>query len=949
MQALKIVRADNLNNIELGGFVDSTNTIFITATKSMKYSLNDKLNVLDAGELYSKLLNATKEKECLKESEMKYILFKTISSIENSDSIKSALLNSVDEVYSLFSRLLISGIDDTKIDINNISNNQLKSSYILFDLYNKFLKELESQNKQTFHLALKKSMQEFFACYEKVVFVGFTFLNDIQNQYFEYLIKENKLSTIIINNDKFLIEEWLKPLLAKHNVAFECIEVNNDVDNLFNNLRDSLFTKSKVKSDYSNAIEFIDNFPTREMELGFIVDSISNELREYSTRQEIVSKVKDFAIVMTHKFSKHALILNELFKRKGVFISKDDKIYYSLDEYLETATNTNKQQLIDEFSSFDRLEVYTQPKRFFNSRIGRVVDVLYKISWNGINVEDFSTLLNINIFFKEIKQNDVVSSFDYIECFFEELESITQWQDKIKELKQIKATSLNDDVFASHPLKSISSQSLEYIEDYIQFISNIVNAIKTCTGGIRKHISALYNALKNEPLDEELEKEFLAEFNEILSVSDDGFDIDQEYFARNFRSLIAEYTEVKKCKNNNILVHAINLESISSYKTVFVPMFENNKYPLKLANRFPLNSSVIEILKDNVDGYSLPLNLLEDYNLNLSNFTFTNLFRIAKEKVVFTKIKSEDVTPLDWSIFAKDIMKKCKIVPTNYETVSSENFENEQFIFVKESKDIKQNINELLQFFVCPKMYYYALNNPALNTYNDKFLITFYCKSLIYNLTLKKLANGKIYNKLTIFDDFYAFFNEICEKTFNLLPIFNNVNKNDIVFSSKTALLNFLNNKILTGRYSAKHDFTLTLGEGKRIEHNGSIITTWPTLILTDVKTNSKTEFDISKSLDIPISSSGGTITEEEHFSDIVEELYCSNQFLDRAYSLNYLSFKVNTQLSSQKFVNDGIKRVNSIIDTLKNSDNTNLVGNKSSYCSFCKFKHICLGGVDNE
>ena len=114
-----------------------------------------------------------------------------------------------------------------------------------------------------------------------------------------------------------------------------------------------------------------------------------------------------------------------------------------------------------------------------------------------------------------------------------------------------------------------------------------IEKLKHTKGNVKEHIKSLIRIIKDETLNEQLENELLLEFQEILKANEGEIDIDYEYFAQNFQSLISEYLSARKVKNNNIFINAINMESANHYEVVFVPMFEENIYPMQYRYEFP--------------------------------------------------------------------------------------------------------------------------------------------------------------------------------------------------------------------------------------------------------------------------------------------------------------------------------------------------------------------------
>jgi len=217
MQKMRVVKVTNLNNLKLEQIENRSNTLFITSTRSLNYQSNkDKsLNVIDFTQLHAFVKTLTKAKDSLLDSEMRYLLYKTISNLKDNHPYKLAYLNSVSEIYELFSNLLVSDINESNINIKDIKKTQLQSKANIFELYLEYLKVVNEQEKATYQATFKECLKEYLSKYDQVCLIGFTFFNDIQNAMFEILINENRLSNIITDID-FVIDDFIKPLL-KHN------------------------------------------------------------------------------------------------------------------------------------------------------------------------------------------------------------------------------------------------------------------------------------------------------------------------------------------------------------------------------------------------------------------------------------------------------------------------------------------------------------------------------------------------------------------------------------------------------------------------------------------------------------------------------------------------------------------------------------------------------------
>lgn len=952
---VNVINIEYLNRLKLENYVNSSNTLFISSTRSLNYqsNKNKQFNVIDYTQLHSIIKDKTKDKDCISNNEMRYLLYKTISNLSDNHKTKSAFLNEVNLIYDLFDKLLFSEIVEQNLNLKQIKKTQLLSNANLFELYVDYLNCIKKQNKKTYQSCYKECLKEFLSQYQEVNLMGFTFFNDIQNMMFNILIENNLLSNIIIN-DELIIKEFITPLLESKNVTYQISNIPNDNKQVFDELRLSLFNNNQVNQSLANNLYFYKPFSTREMEFAFILSQIQDKLKGCSTRAEIEFECEKIAIVITNQFAKQTQGFNELLKRRGVFISADNQIFYSLEGFLKSdyQNKLDKEKRIQLFSTFSRLEMYEPPKTLFNSNIGRFINEIYKISGYGMTLSNFNTLLNINWLFKETEITDIISEFNVIKDFFENLQNVEDWKTQITHLIQLKKNNTLDKELHSHPLNSIRLNSLEFIARYIVFIDNVTRALKNVNGTIKKHIKTLVEAIKNETKDESLEKQLLLEFSEILNLQDNGVNIDNEYFAKNFQTLISDYLSAKTTRTNNIRINAINLESSNSYETVFIPMFENNKYPMSFKYEFPYTKEVCNILKDKnlVKGYYLPLNKDLEYNIKLSKYVFENLFRIAEKEIIFTRIDNEGGNPLDISIYGLDIRNKLSQIKELNHT-QNKPFKYKEIDLTPIVKKVKLDdiyLNEMLGYFVCPKMFYYKALYSHKNSYSDKFLLNFYCKSLIVNKTLSCLANDLKYNELSLQKAIKNTLKNVANEMFNMFPLFDDNNKNDIVLSASKQISSFIQEKILTGRYKPAQDFTLSLTNEQEILHKGIKVKTYSALRVFDLKKNIYHDFDISKGFDCLISSTGGKHTQKKHFFEIIEEME-SQIPVDLASSLNFLIFKLNTQLNTPKFNQDGIDRVKDVVDIINDRAYTNYCQTKSSFCSYCKFKNICMGGVDNE
>ena len=98
--------------------------------------------------------------------------------------------------------------------------------------------------------------------------------------------------------------------------------------------------------------------------------------------------------------------------------------------------------------------------------------------------------------------------------------------------------------------------------------------------------------------------------------------------------------------------------------------------------------------------------------------------------------------------------------------------------------------------------------------------------------------------------------------------------------------------------------------------------------------------YDISSQLDFLVKGAGGDTYDLAHFKEIFEKLSEKNPYDDRMALINFMFFKINVQLNSPKYRQDGLQRLKELSRyILKQTDNNYI---PSSYCRYCKFEGIC-------
>ena len=92
-----------------------------------------------------------------------------------------------------------------------------------------------------------------------------------------------------------------------------------------------------------------------------------------------------------------------------------------------------------------------------------------------------------------------------------------------------------------------------------------------------------------------------------------------------------------------------------------------------------------------------------------------------------------------------------------------------------------------------------------------------------------------------------------------------------------------------------------------------------------------------------PVSSAGQKYRALAHYKDIMAILNGNDYLADRVYLAMKIIKKINIQLESKRFVKDGIERITSLADEIKNYDFSSPCKKESQYCRFCRYFDKCF------
>lgn len=938
-----------------------SNTLVITATQNLKKNnlFNTAKTIISFADLLSLSNKQIDSKACISRTELRYLIHKSIEvSFEQETAL--AYQNCVYQLEELYSKLIMLEITENELYCIN-QNDYSQTEIDIVKIYKKLLTEVKTTQQEIYNVALIKKVIEFVNQYDTVVFVGFVFFNNIQ----EALVRKINHRNLVFVNKKgdFIQEDLLCPLLTKLGYEITITDLGKTYSNVFSQIGLRLFTNHGL--DISNKlIEFHEPFSNREDEFLFIAKEISNNIRcRNLTTEEVEEALQDFAIVLTKNKNELSKILNDAFGQFGVFIPNDNKcinlqsIYYSKEDFLNDDICCGDKPLnyvekLELFNKCKRIRVSGVSKQAIDFPIGQFIIEIYKVVANGLTIDSFKTLINTQWYINKVADNEAIEDFYKIQVFFEKLTSLEQWKSQVDELVELKKTINNDTYFEMHPLYVVKEKSLKYIQTYLYFLESLTNSLKV-NANIQKQIEILIKnfGLQSPQYSTDEEKEMLEMFvSSLQNIETNGIiEVDYKYFAEHITELLKEYSSIQEKENEDMKISVVNMENYTKYEYVYFPMFEENKYPRVLKREFPFTKNIVKMLEDL--GIGIQKNLDMDYHLKMSRHIFKNVFSFVNKKIIFTYTNRENTNDLSISVYAKDIVKATN---NNVQFITRENEKNKRSIETRElifknQKILNVNLNELILRYVCPKQFYYmvALRNKIC--YIDAFLLNFYAKALIVNKFFTNLAKT---NKEFILssEEFEKEIDSIFEQSYNQIlkyfQLFSNSEKKDIRITSKKVIIDFIETHFKAGKFATKKA-KFILGQPKTIKGD-FVVNTRPTIIMKNIARGTETEFDISRSLDFLISSSGGKKYKFEHFDDIINQLERGNKIDDKLDLVNYASFKVNTQLNNKRFLEDGIKRTMTLINDTP-LEFSNMGEHPSSYCRFCKMKNICKGVLIND
>ena len=1024
---------------------NARNSLYLTATQSIKKLrlesdiLSSLLFEKDNSDFVSMfsitefLQEITRESyvsnDILSLADCRYILCKVIEYMFKEEPVKYNMFYSMRyDVFELFRSLIFHNKRISETGMIEICHNFSCFEQDLFSLYELYVEVLEnlldsvSNNSESELLSEmfgndfinKKSIPgiKLFSEKQKTLIAnrldnidtlfmdGFLFLNDMQRYIVKTAHQKNISIYFIIKSfdaetSNFIIEDNYKKLANELGEDIELPTLTLSESNCETQL-DSFraiypFTQApKLDKVNDGSIRLLPPFVNRETELRFVVEDISNRLKEQynGNVSDIISAVnKDFAIITGIEKEKYQDRLENLFREVGVFIfkGKDNlekagydnvnsdaikKLYFARKDFLSCDLNdlsyNDKCDIFDK--CFTRIKINKTIRPIATYPVGQFIIEIYRIISQGMSVEGFKTILYSN--WKHTFNSDepmwskYISDFKYVELFLENKKTISEWIDELTELYSVKERIQDNPLYKYHPINCISSESLSFFRSMMETISVLCNELSSVSGGIEQHLEALKALISRadtllDTNDDDLEYEQLIVKRIVNAIKDIGSnslmnDISSTYFAENIRYMLVEWEKQNdEEEDSELRLNVVNLENMQKFKHTYFILAEAEKYPRHYKDKFPYSKDILAILTE--DKYEIKLNTGEvrglDYHLKLERYLFKNVLDFTTSSLTITRSEKEGSHHTSDTIYVKDMLAVFGDTLWN-NTNTTDKMDNLTLFDNKNEKIIlpKQNEYKLVElglFKLCPKLYYHTHIDNNQGSYLNDLQLKFYCEAVLFCDIFRRFTDYNLQNKMVYLKaatEYRPILIELAQESyaehFRNFSFLNEYEIKDIKRNVLYKVLNFIENG---KQYIKGYEITLIPYSNKKYMGDG-----YELVIEHDnryVDYTNKT-YRISQNgiyLEFLVLKSSTGKSKLIHYKDMIAALDNNDENEDRINLISRIISKINIQFDSKKYANDGIVRTNELVKQINTYDFSKAKAMSSNYCNYCRFRDICM------
>lgn len=866
-----------------------------------------------------------------------------------------------------------------------------------FDIFiNSHKLQIDKELKNTEHLIL----DGFFYLPEKV---NFLIDSAVKNQK-EIILITKDIKTDL--NTNFLIDA----LIEKTNLNYNDIEFINfeykentktNLDYIKNNFRNSYSKTINNIHEKDGSVEIFTPFLTRKKEMDFITSYIGETLKKakLNSFDEIKSAIEnDYVIVTAVNYYLLAEQLNNAFKKRGIFfhngceknllrkavnINTFEKVFYSLNDFLQTSVcyvdgsklSLSEKKLYFE-SAFSRISVDTLKPNLASHPVLEYIFQLYDILRYGISYNKLKKLLfsNWKYHIKEspIKWDKYIGLLDKIRSFLKDNTDIDVWISEIEKILLVIDNSHRNPLYKNHPFNTISKSDLQELLNILKELNVIITSLKNVNGNVQFHLDFLKNQILNfqniNDSDKNLtdEQQTIINFYHIIEniLSDSALEnLDSAYFAKHLRSLFMNF-EMEEVTSNprNFRLRMSNMIGLKRYKNTFFIACENNKYPRPNNDKFPFTTSMKEILMSG--NYGFKLNNLPikntSFHLELEKYLFNNVLDFTTEKICFTASHYTDKHKTGFSTYVNNVSKILNIgfeTPKILRNDSSHTNNvrkliNESAYFLTKNKFY--TIKELITFKLCPKLYYHLYLKNSNLCFKGQKQLRIYAEKVFYIDLLKRFMNYNLENKKwykadqsEAFDILNEFSKQILYENMNYFGFFSPKELESLREITLENVLNYINTSII--EYLGYNIYTIVPAKEKNYQFDGFILKTENDTAVYTNKKGSKRASQISLGLDFLVFKSTNREIKTKKYNEMMLELNKNKKYIDRIFFANRMINKITIQFDSVKFENDGRVRVSNLVNELLNTDFFKVKPYPSNYCNYCIIKDVCMGYHENQ
>ena len=656
---------------------------------------------------------------------------------ENPTTNNSAWISVIDDIYSLYSELNLSGLNQT--ELKNIDTSRKWSQLMmLYESYREQLKLLGLEDKSSSNF---KSLSNLDVTpYDELVLDGaFLPITPPIQLIIDKFEACNKQITVLLPFDLEVPEH---PALKAIKDVYENFIPVSSWNSIQEKKTQTYFIDRLPKNIFSTAE------PTH-------LDASFEILRFDTLEEELTFIMQKIYVLIKHK---------EVCPKQIVIV---------------TPGAMELRPLIREISEQYNLKVHLPKRPLMHLSQGRALRYLFDI-YTDIRKEEetyFSNkimkiLINNSLL---IHSPSLLNAFEKIECFFEDCNSINSYINQLHTLATSK--TLIEDNHQHHPLNGVSVYEINELVSTLRTVHEISSSlIQVENGTVSEHAERLINTLKTHKQIKEIDPiiwERIFEITELVKVQR-NLKISGMEFGTRITALFAEQEEFEpgdQPEDNGddiylekeILVTGPNNVEFQKYEYVFLCRFTQDVYPESKKYNWLLSKETEQQILQKSTKFNVPdTRSLETFYLDRSIYHVYLSLRAANTQLTISYSKLDNGQSLAPSHYLHDIAKVFGIKEGNrLENKKEESLEklleNEKIIktpsslkpinnYILESIDNKMQISDKIFtaedvaiFQYCQRRFYYQSKHNNEKLYTQLFHLQTYASSCLYEKAVELL------------------------------------------------------------------------------------------------------------------------------------------------------------------------------------------------------------------